>query len=349
MHDFQDATIQSIIVHGVGNKSREEGMRLSKKMVDLAENPVGDVLHKYFLSPFKNDAVYQFSHDTDISLNEIYIYAKAIFADPWVLPLQSANIAKHLYECSDHPMIKEGELYVVYFRGCYFDAEETDAIGIFKSETKETYMKVLFQNDGADINTEEGIDIRKLDKGCIIFNQESENGFLVSIVDNTNKNEEARFWVDSFLRIKHREDDYHKTQQYMEVCRSFVKDVFNTSNNIAKPDQIELLNRSKDYFLKNHSFVQEDFEEKVIGQPEVIEAFKEYREQYVEQHQIELPEDNFEINYQAAKKNSSMFKSVLKLDKNFTLYIHGNRNQLERGYDDEKQSNYYKLFYIDEK
>jgi hypothetical protein len=43
-----------------------------------------------------------------------------------------------------------------------------------------------------------------------------------------------------------------------------------------------------------------------------------------------------------------MFKSVLKLDKNFHIYVHGNRQLIERGYDDEKGMNYYKVFFNNE-
>lgn len=45
---------------------------------------------------------------------------------------------------------------------------------------------------------------------------------------------------------------------------------------------------------------------------------------------------------------ASSFKSVLKLDKNFSVYIHGNRDYIEQGYDEERGKNYYKLYYENE-
>jgi hypothetical protein len=41
-------------------------------------------------------------------------------------------------------------------------------------------------------------------------------------------------------------------------------------------------------------------------------------------------------------------KSVIKLDKNFHIYIHGERQMVEKGYDAEKQLNFYKLFFKEE-
>ena len=41
-------------------------------------------------------------------------------------------------------------------------------------------------------------------------------------------------------------------------------------------------------------------------------------------------------------------KSVIKLDKNFHIYVHGESNMSEKGYDQARQLNYYKLFFREE-
>lgn len=38
-------------------------------------------------------------------------------------------------------------------------------------------------------------------------------------------------------------------------------------------------------------------------------------------------------------------RSVIKLDKNFTLYIHGRRDRVEVGEDEERGLRYYKLYF----
>ena len=48
--------------------------------------------------------------------------------------------------------------------------------------------------------------------------------------------------------------------------------------------------------------------------------------------------DNFEISAQAVKRQARIFKSVLKLDKNFHIYIHGNRELIEKGFDRRNES-----------
>ncbi len=41
-------------------------------------------------------------------------------------------------------------------------------------------------------------------------------------------------------------------------------------------------------------------------------------------------------------------RSVLKLDKNFHIYIHGDRELIERGYDEEKGKSFYKVYFEEE-
>jgi len=59
-------------------------------------------------------------------------------------------------------------------------------------------------------------------------------------------------------------------------------------------------------------------------------------------------DQSFDISRAAVKKQSRVFKSVLKLDKNFHIYIHGNKELIEKGFDDDKSMNYYKVYFKEE-
>src|SRR4051812_8514645 len=123
MVDFTEVKLEELIVHNIGNSLREEGMKLSKAPLQLKEDIVKELLMKYFLSPFKGDVFYNFTHDADINLNELFNYASKIFTDPESFYLQSINISKHLYEKSNHHNIKAGEFYLVYLNDCFVDGE----------------------------------------------------------------------------------------------------------------------------------------------------------------------------------------------------------------------------------
>ena len=57
------------------------------------------------------------------------------------------------------------------------------------------------------IGHERGVNIDRLDKGCLIFNLEKENGYKVCIVDS-NKSNDTQYWKDEFLSIKPASDNF---------------------------------------------------------------------------------------------------------------------------------------------
>ncbi len=344
---FSDTVLDQIAVHKVGNKQNDENIRLSKDTLKTDED-TKDILSKYFLTPFKSNEFFNFYHESDLNLNEVYHYATQIFDDPDKLFDQSVNLAKHLYENSTHPNINGGEFYVVYFQDIEFKNEPIDAIGIFKSETRETFLKVYPKEDGFTIESEQGIDIKKLDKGCLILNLEKENGFIVTTVDKTNKGEDARYWVDDFLKVKQREDEYYHTENVMKMYKDFVVKEMPNEYQVEKADQVDMINKSKKFFKETDNFELEDFAEKVIEDKDLIDSFNNYKKVYESENEIQISNE-FEISDSAVKKQSRVFKSVIKLDKNFHIYVHGNREYITKGFDEKTGMSYYQVFFKEEK
>ena len=147
--------IKSIIVHEVGNKLNQENILFSKKTLSISKE-MENVLINHFLLPFKSNEYFNFFHEIDINMNEVFVCISKIFKDEKTLQEQSVNLAKHLYEQSTHPQIKSGEFYTVYFKDCIIDGETVDAIGLFKSENKDTFLKVFSSGEGFEIETIQG-------------------------------------------------------------------------------------------------------------------------------------------------------------------------------------------------
>jgi hypothetical protein len=115
---------------------------------------------------------------------------------------------------------------------------------------------------------------------------------------------------------------------------------------VSKADKIDLLNRSMNFFKSKDQFDKHEFEEEVLEDPSVIESFRNYERTASGREDDRA--DNFEISAQAVKKQVRVFKSVLKLDKNFHIYIHGNRELIERGFDEHTNKHYYKIYFDQE-
>ncbi len=339
--------IESLAIHRVGNKLNDEGIQFSKSLLTTNEE-INQILISYFISSFKVNEFYNFNSENELTNNKMYSIAQDIFDSPGVLFDKSIEIAERLYEFSVHPKIKQGELCIVYFNECLIEDETVDAIGIFKSEIKEKYLRIHSRDDNFEIQTDDGININKLDKGCLIFNTEKEHGYKLCIIDNLNRGSEAQYWKDEFLQIVQRKDDFYFTQNTMTLCKSFFTEHLPEEYNITKADQADLLNRSVKFLKEKESFSVGEFADEVLQESELKEDFNNYKAEFENNFDIKMPE-RFEISESAVKLNSKVFKSVIKLDKNFHIYVHGKREYIIKGYDEKTGMNYYQLFYKEEK
>lgn len=335
--------ITALALHYVGNQANDEPFLLSKKPFTL-DSEMNQLLTDWFIGAFKSEERYHFQDTIDLNYNRVYQIVSSIFDNPDRFFDCSVDLATFLYENCDHPKIKGGDFYVVRFEGQSIGTDSCDAIGLFKIENKETYITVEPDEDGFDISQLQGVNLRKMDKGCLILNHEREQGYYVMVVDNTNRSE-AAYWVDDFLHLERRQDAYFQTENALTVCRNYLAEQFPTDFEVNRADQADLLNRSLEFFKKEPKFQMETFERQVIAQPEVIDKFDEYRKRYQDERQIVL-EDSFDVNPTAVRKQTRAFKSVIKLDKNFHIYIHGNRDLVEQG--EDSRGKFYKLYFKEE-
>lgn len=347
MINFENCEISNIVIHNIGNKYDGGELTVSDKCFLPDDPDVVGLLKNYFLSPFKKDAFYNFlPYEDELMNNPVYGAVTDIFNNEESFYVQSVFMAQHLFEQSNNPNIKAGELYIVHFRNCNIEEGVCDAIGIFKSETKDTFLKIVMNQNTYQLESESGINIRKLDKACIIFNTHAESGYKVSILDKTNTRE-AIYWTTDFLGLQPANDSYFQTTNYLNLCKDFVKDIYNKENDVPRADQIDMLNRSLNFFKEAEVFSEDRFKEEVVREPEVIHAFENFKKQYEEEK--ELPLSNaFPVSDFAVKDEKKYFRHVLKLDKNFHVYIHGQRKYIEKGYDTARDMNYYKLYFRDE-
>lgn len=347
MTNIDSVELAHVIVHQVGNPARGGELKLSVNPLSLNDEIVRGLLVKYFLGPFNAEEQYRFTHLSNLALNEVYHYVSSIFDDPKNFTLHSVQLAQFLYSKSTHAKVKDGELYVVHFKNVPFGTEYTDAIGIFKSETKETFLKVFPHGESWEVIAEDGININKLDKGCLVFKQNRQDGYVVCVVDHTNKQQDAQYWVKDFLQVAPVANSYHYTDAALGMCKLFISNELPDKFEVNKSEQIDMLNRSMDYFKTKDDFKLTEFAEEVLHHPEVINSFTQYKQNYEAAKQVAI-EDEFSIHLAAVKKQQRVFKTVLKLDKNFHVYIHGRRDLIEKGYDEISGKHYYKLYFEEE-
>lgn len=337
--------ISKIIVHKVGNRINQESLILSQQPLDLAEE-MTELLEDFFLKSFKSEEQYRFYSETYLVNNTVFGAVSEIFGNPTKFVEEAENIAQHLYDITENPRVQIGELFIVYFEGEEnADGHKIDSIGIFKTENKNPFLKIFPQGETFDIEKDYGIGLSKLDKGALIYNSSKESGYAVSVVDN-NKNGDADYWFENFLKVKQRDDEYFHTQETLSVYKEFITKQLPQEFEVSKADQADFLNKSINFFKEKESFDYEEFTQEVLEDKNVIESFSNFKSDYEQEMQVSISED-FAISEAAVKKQSRGFKSVIKLDKNFHIYVHGDRKMIETGQDEKGK--YYRLYFEEEK
>jgi 37-kD nucleoid-associated bacterial protein len=344
MIEYTNTVIEKVSVQSIGNKTDGEGPLLSDSLLDISGDKVRELLAKFFLTPFSQPEYYSFTFSNyNFTLNPMFLFASQIFEDVKQFQKTSLDMVRYLYELPIQTQIKPGDIFITYFSEIVVEDEVTNAIGIFKSETRQSFLKLDCENNSYSIRCEDGINIEKLDKGCMIFNTDKESGYKICLVDKSNKNSEAQFWKDSFLQLKPYSDVYHYTKDLLNITKYYIAKELPDEFEINKTDQIDLLNRSAEYFKTHDIFDKADYAKEVFIDSKMIKSFRKFDESFRNENNIDS-EDNFEISPSAVREGLKLFKSVLKLDKNFHIYIHGDIGLISQGKEKDGRK-FYKIYY----
>lgn len=346
MINLYSTQIDSISLHQVGNKNKGEGVFLSEESFTLDDETTG-LLKEYFFKPFreKEENYFKFTNEVDVEFNELYKIVSETFEDPSRMHLGSKKIATHLFEQSNHPHIKSGEVYVVYLTGLVLDNVKVDAIGIFKSELKHDFLQFKEKSGSLDIIVQQGININRLDKGCLIFNVNKEEGYKVLSVDSNRY--DAKYWLENFLGVDALADENFYTKNYLKFCQNFAKDVVLPAED--KQQEVLFMNRAVNHFAKNDAFEENNFLTEVMENPDLIPEFKHYKVEKGPKYSIE-DVSNFDIANKAVSDARKKIKNVINLDTHIQIkldFINPESAQkfVEKGWDEERQMYYYLVYF----
>ena len=325
------------MVQRVGNKSNEDGVSFSDDVCQM--DGVEEPFLKLINASFKFDDWKQFYYIDDLELNPTYRFVTKIFDDESCIVQQANNLARHLYEQSIHPNIKIGEFYVVLLDNCEVDDEPAQAIGLFKSEVREAVLTVKMEKNRLVLSSETGMSLKKLEKGCIVFNVDKDNGYKVAVVDNTGSNTDAHYWVDNFLHVRNCNDDYHETERLMEMCTGFVQLLKEES----EVDSAFTAKKTSEILKTNETLQMDDLADMICQNEEQKQAFESYRQSYEEEYGDFAEEINLVKKAISRKPVSRM--NVLKLGNDFEVKVLNPDAEIESGKDEVSGKRYCKLYY----
>ncbi len=333
MIDFSQANIDKVTFHKFSVEDARSSVNENEYELDEEHETL---ILKTFLKPFESVAeTYEFKHDIDIDLNVLAVLSNDIVEEERDFLSVTKDVHTHLQAVSKHPNIKDGDLFLIKYSGVAMNGHLHEAFGIYKVENKQSFIETVAHQ----MTFRKGIGSRKLDKACLIVFTDGDP--TVFVIDNASVDTE--YWKEEFIKVEYRKDYINSTNQFMSMTKDFITEQFPEEYEATKAEQIDLLNRSVDYFKEHETFEKESFEEQVFQHETLIESFRSYDQEYQQANDLEL-EQSFEISPQAVKKQARVFKSVLKLDKNFHIYIHGDRELIEQGVEDDGRK-FYKIYF----
>ena len=345
MIDFSQTNILKLAITWSGNKERNEGIVIPKTTLVPINDYAHQVLLAAFCKPFeKTEEFFTFHHDDDVSQNAVYQSVMTIFQDTDKLSEQAAFLTQRLYDYSTQPKINGGEMFVALFDKISLMGEEVPAIGVFKIVNKDPFLRVERTAESFNLQVGEGIATGKLAMAALIFGVDEAEGYRLMTVDSVSKKDTPSVWTQLFLNAKPIEDNFYNTRHYIQLANDFIKEKAAPRFGLDRADTIDLINRTEYYFKENEMFEVNDFADTLFPEAEQQEAFKEFREEYQQETAAPLAEQ-FDISKQAVRKAGKVFKSVIKLDENFHIYVHGRRDLIERGFDEDKGKPYYKVYF----
>ncbi|QGG52581.1 hypothetical protein [Lysinibacillus pakistanensis] len=281
---------------------------------------------------------YEFFHETNIALNEVYTYVSAIFKEEKSFLEQSKSIARHLHSVSQHPNIKSGELFIGLFDNCFFMNEAKKIVAIVKIDEKEMFLDVKNDQNKMIIHGIDGINVKKINNMAIIVDMGEEQ--IPAVFIKTKRKEDIVYWQERFLKIKAADEHYHKTNLALTECKKYIL----KEDNFSNTEKLGLLNKTLDYFRNEDEFQVNEYIETVFDKTDstqrdiIINSVKPYETI---------------ISESALEKAEKKYKRKIKLDSNIEIQVNVQNIEqvdelIEVGYDEATNRKYYKIYFQEE-
>ena len=314
----------------------------SREGATVSTPDINSWITKFLFKPFNSDEQFAFvSGESPLSMKML---AQEVFQSQELAIEKSIQIAEYYLANAHSQNCKDGEFILAYFEDCVVEDEVTDVLGIFRVEKKEAFLKLEPTYDSFVLRRDEGVSPARIGQGALIFNTDQENGYKCLVIDKVGPRKDEFSWKEQFLAVEKVVDSYFHTQHLINNIQEFAQAAYEEGQSAEK---ITLVNDTLDFMKENDFFDKEVYAERVLQAPELIERFESFQEEKVNETP-DLETGHFEISKPAIKSTKRYIRSVIKLDGNFHVYVHGNRENIIRGYDQEKGKHFYTLFYDEE-
>lgn len=325
MLNIIEAKIAKMIIHQVGHGGREEQCIFSETSIVPSES-LESLLLEHYLSPLSElKEVFEFNHDAieesvestpaiSTMPNAIAKFSMDIFSAAAPFQETSIKIAKHLYSVTNHPNITGGDFIIILFSGIMKAGEETQALGIFKVESKDEYLDIYDNNGTLEFVEKEGISLKDIQKGALVF----EDDASVLAIDSLKKR--TKYWHEDFLNLQPKQTPEAEFRASNDVLRGLTK-------RIEAPDQRLAFNKNLETHLDEHEEIRigdlENLSKAYIEDQEINRVFHAVQNKsgFELDRNIAMPSDQFREQSQNIMKKMRVANGIDLVISNKDAYL----------------------------
>ncbi|WP_077928854.1 nucleoid-associated protein [Wohlfahrtiimonas populi] len=312
MLNISSATIEKIIIHQVGNIGREEACVFSEASVKPSASLETLLLEHYLLPLSELEDAYEFKAGdlTDV----IAGYAKEIFTADADFHDASIKIAGHLHSMTNHPNIMGGDFIIILFDNIFMNSKETKALGLFKVESKDDYLDIYDNNGTLEFIEKEGISLRDIQKGALIFASDE------SVLAIDSQKRRTKYWHDDFLSLKPKQTEHAELKASNDILRGLNK-------RIATPEQRLEFNKSLESHLEEHDDIRfkdlENFSKPYVEEQEINRVFNAVQNKagFAIDREISVPSHQFREQSKNTMQKASIAEGIELVIRSKDTYI----------------------------
>ncbi len=330
MLNISSAKIEKIIIHQVGNGGREEACLFSETSIMPSESLESLLLEHYLLPLSELEDTFEFNLDEEVvesesdedslanhsSVNVIAELSAKIFAEEESFQATSVQIAKHLYSVTNHPNISGGDFIIIHFSNIYDNAENSEALGIFKVESKDDYLDIFDNNGTLEFVEKEGISLKDIQKGALVLAHDRS----VLAIDSHKKR--TKYWHDDFLNLQPKQTEIAELKASSDLLRGL-------SKRIEKPNQRLEFNKSLEAHLDEHEEIRfrdlENYSRSYMEEQDINRVFNAVQNKsgFEIDRNIAVPSHEFREQSAGIMKKMRVAKGIDLMISNPDAYLNG--------------------------
>ena len=144
-------------------------------------------------------------------------------------------------------------------------------------------------------------------------------------------------------------NDSYQTKHHLSMLSTFSNTMKDEKNTYR---QKEFISQGIKLFNENEVITKNLIEQELLSPFDVVDSYSKFKSQHNKENNLDL-EENFNVSPSTLKKEKNKIKSQIKLDTNIQIKLDISdgdslKENIEKGFDEERKMHFYKVFFNEE-